>query len=368
MTVLLKGLTKVRKTLADGKTLYYCYPWRGKGAPLLKHEDGSPIQPDDAALSAAYITAREARRNPVPTTLAGLVTAFRASSDFKSKSASTQREYDRYLDDVRAKFGVLTIRHLEAKATRGKFKAWRDLYAEHPRTADYAWTTLARLLSFGKDRGLLSTNIAERGGKLYRADRREKIWTEADVAKFVAVASPALRLAITLALATGQRKGDLLAAKWSAYDGEVIRFRQSKTGAKLVIPLTTALRTALKAAPRAADTILVNSRGDAWTSAGFSTSWRKACTEARIEGLTFHDLRGTTVTRLAIAGCTAAEIGAITGHSMRDVAEILDAHYLGGKEELARRAIEKLEAANDPTNCDQTKSQDTRLFTDSATP
>lgn len=341
----LNGLTKVRKTLADGQTIYYCYPWRGKGAPLLKHKDGSPIQPDDPVLPTAYIAAREERRNPTPTTMAGLITAFRASSDFRSKSASSQREYDRYLDDVRAKLGDLTFAELESKATRGRLKVWRDGYAEHPRSADYAWTTLARILSFGKDRGLLSTNIAERGGRLYRADRRESIWSERDVANFEAVASAELRLAITLALATGQRKGDLLAVNWSAYDGEVIRFKQSKTGAKLVIPATAALRALLDETPRNAKTILVNSRRVSWTSAGFSTSWRKACTHARIAGLTFHDLRGTTVTRLAIAGCTAAEIGAITGHSMRDVAQILDAHYLGGKEQLARRAIEKLEGA-----------------------
>ncbi|MGO4196905.1 tyrosine-type recombinase/integrase [Rhizobium sp. YAF28] len=340
----LKGLTKVRKTLADGQTVYYCYPWRSKGAHLLKHKDGSPIQPDDPALPAAFIAAHEQRRTPTPTTMAGLITAFRGSSDFKSKAARSRREYDRYLDDVRAMFGDLTFPELESKVTRGKLKSWRDGYAEHPRAADYAWTTLARVLSFGKDRGLLSTNIAERGGRLYSADRRENIWSEGDVEKFNTVASPALRLAITMALATGQRKGDLLAVKWSAYDGEVIRFKQSKTAARLVIPATVALRTALDKAPRPAETILVNSKGTSWRSAGFDTSWRRACAAAGIEGLTFHDLRGTVVTRLAIAGCTAAEIGAITGHSMRDVAQILDAHYLGAKEQLARRAIEKLEA------------------------
>lgn len=348
MSTSLKGLTKVRKTSATGRAIYYCYPWRGKGAPLLKHKDGSPIQPDDPALPAAFIAAREARRNPTPTTMADLITAFRGSSDFKSKSAISRREYDRYLDDMRAKFGELTFAELESKATRGKFKAWRDDYAEHPRAADYAWTTLARVLSFGKDRGLLSTNIAERGGRLYRADRRERIWTESDVEKFEAVASPELHLAITMALATGQRKGDLLAVKWSSYDGEVIRFKQSKTGARLVIPATAALRTVLDGAPRPADTVLANSRGASWTAAGFTTSWRRACATAGIEGLTFHDLRGTAVTRLAIAGCTAAEIGAITGHSMRDVAQILDAHYLGGKEQLARTAIAKLETAKAP--------------------
>lgn len=43
----LKGLMKVKKTLASGKTIYYCYAWR-KG-PLLKSKKGEPMQPDDVA-------------------------------------------------------------------------------------------------------------------------------------------------------------------------------------------------------------------------------------------------------------------------------------------------------------------------------
>jgi hypothetical protein len=34
------------------------------------------------------------------------------------------------------------------------------------------------------------------------------------------------------------------------------------------------------------------------------------------------------VTRLAIAGCTEAEIATIIGHSLRDARTILDARYL----------------------------------------
>jgi integrase len=58
---------------------------------------------------------------------------------------------------------------------------------------------------------------------------------------------------------------------------------------------------------------------------------------------TFHDLRGTAVTRLAIAGCTEAEIATITGHSLRDVRSILDVHYLHRDPALAESAIRKLE-------------------------
>jgi hypothetical protein len=67
-----------------------------------------------------------------------------------------------------------------------------------------------------------------------------------------------------------------------------------------------------------------------------------------------NDLRGTAATRLALAGCTEAEIAAITGHSLRDVRSILDLHYLHRDPGLAENAIAKLERR---TNCSQLPSQ-----------
>jgi hypothetical protein len=37
------------------------------------------------------------------------------------------------------------------------------------------------------------------------------------------------------------------------------------------------------------------------------------------------------------------EIATLTGHSLRDVQDTLDAHYLSRDPELARRAVRKLE-------------------------
>jgi len=54
-------------------------------------------------------------------------------------------------------------------------------------------------------------------------------------------------------------------------------------------------------------------------------------------------LRGTAVTRLALVRCTEAEIATITGHSLRDVRSILDAHYLHRDIEIARAAATELE-------------------------
>ena len=59
--------------------------------------------------------------------------------------------------------------------------------------------------------------------------------------------------------------------------------------------------------------------------------------------MTFHDLRGSAVTRLAQVGCTIPEIAAMTGHSLGDVSEMLDSHYLSRDIGLAQSAIKKLE-------------------------
>ena len=167
------------------------------------------------------------------------------------------------------------------------------------------------------------------------------------------MASVELQAALLLALWTGQRQGDLLRLTWKSYDGKYIRLRQSKAkrgkgkGRRVTIPVGEPLKAALDAAlkeKRSAVTILTNSRGQPWTEDGFRTSWGKAFDKTGLGDLHFHDLRGTAVTRLALSNCTVPEIASITGHSMETVQAILDAHYLGGRVELAESAIKKLNA------------------------
>lgn len=199
-------------------------------------------------------------------------------------------------------------------------------------------------MSFAKDRGIIATNPCERGGRLYVADRKDKIWSEQDIAAVLSIASAEIQLALILALWSGQRQGDLLRLPWSAYESPYIRLRQSKGGRRVAMPAGGPLRTLLDTTERRGPLILTNTLGRPWTSDGFRTSWGKACERAGISGLTFHDLRGTAVVRLAIAGASVPQIAAVTGHSLKDVEAILDAHYLGRDIQLAEAAVQKLEA------------------------
>lgn len=167
--------------------------------------------------------------------------------------------------------------------------------------------------------------------------------TEVEEAAFLVVAPPRLRLAYLLAVWTGQRQGDLLRLPWAAYDGTHIALRQSKTGARIRIPIAAPLKAALDATPKEAITILTTTKKTSWTSDGFRTSRSKAVEKAKIVGPTFHDLRRTAVTRFALSGCTNAEIASFTGHSLKDVARILDAHYLHRNPRLAESALKKRE-------------------------
>jgi integrase len=335
MRVLLKGVKKVTAKLATGETKVYYYAWNG--GPRLDGEPGS------AEFVRSYATAHQARKTPPQGTLFTLISEFKASAEFVGKSASTQRNYRLYFRLIENEFGDLPLKALLDPEIRGEFKRWRDKMANKPRTADYAWATLARVLSVAKDRGRITVNPCAAGGRLYEADRTDKIWGEAEIASALSIAPPELVLALMLALWTGQRQGDLLRLPWSGYSGTHIKLRQSKTQRPVVIPVSTYLKEYLERAPRRSTLILTNTRGLPWTSDGFRTSWAKLCAKAKIDGLTFHDLRGSAVVRLALAGATVPEIATFTGHSLKDVEAILDAHYLGRDVLLAENAVRKLE-------------------------
>lgn len=161
-----------------------------------------------------------------------------------------------------------------------------------------------------------------------------------------------------VALYSGQRMGDTLAMRWDQVSGNIISVAQEKTRKRLAIPLHEGLRQILAEVPRTAVTILTNTQGAPWTNDGFKTSWQKAFLEPKVRagarapawplkpihetGLVFHGLRKSAVICLLEAGCSDAEVAAITGQS-RTMVE----HYgrQVSQRKLAASAILKWERA-----------------------
>jgi integrase len=336
MRVELKGINRRRKQLADGS--FRTYYWAWKGGPPLTGEYGSP------EFIASYMEACATKIAPPTGVLQALLFRFQESAEFQHGiEERTRRDYIKQIKRIEQAFGDFPIKGINDPRATSIFLEWRDKLAQTSlRQADYAYGTLSRVLSWALKRRLITTNPCAGGGKLYHGSRANKIWHDEEVSRFLRTAPPYLRLAMLLAINTGQRQGDLLRLPWSAYDGTVIKLRQRKTGAYVPIPVADALKDALDTAPRRSPIMLTNSDHKPWSESGFQGAWGKAVMRAGIRGLTFHDLRGTAVVTLARAGCNEVEIYSITGHKPGDVQAILTAHYLPRDAEVASNAIAKL--------------------------
>lgn len=346
MIVRLKGLNSKRKRLADGSYRTYWYAW--KGGPALRGEPGTP------EFTASYNEACS-RKPPIQEgRLQVLIRYFQTTTEFtRDISERTRADYIKQIKIIEQKFGDFPLAALSDRRTRGVFKEWRDeLALKSVRQADYAWTVLARILSVAVDRGKIKGNPCTKGGRLYQSERVDKVWTLDDEAAFFKSAPAHLHLPLLMGLWTGQREGDLLRLQWSNYDGKVIRLRPRKSitkrkprGVAVTVPVAEPLKRVLDemAKHKKGLFILLNSDNQPWTEDGFRSSFGKARDRAGLLDLRFNDTRGTAVTRLALCGAEVPQIAAITGHSLRDVGAILDAHYLNRDQQLAWDAIRKLE-------------------------
>jgi len=221
MRIRLKGINSITKRLADRTTRTYRYAW--KGGPPLRGEPGTP------EFIASYNEAVARKVVPPRGTLLSVLQGYQASDDFTGLAPRSRSDYVGKIKLIEKEFGDFPLSALTDNRTRGIFKQWRERLAlSSRRQADYTWVVLARVLSWGMDRGLVAANPCARGGRLYRGSRAEKIWTDADEVAFLERAPAHLHLALLLALWTGQRQGDLLRLPWSAYNGTHIRLRQSK--------------------------------------------------------------------------------------------------------------------------------------------
>jgi integrase len=163
-----------------------------------------------------------------------------------------------------------------------------------------------------------------------RSAKRAQVPIE-QVEALKAVAGERLRVAIDLAVSTGQRRGDLLTLRRDQLTDDGIVFKQSKTGAGVLIEWSEDLRAivdrAKKLAPQIPGEYLVRTRrGRPYSATGFSAIWQRAMTRHLKAGgmrFSFHDLRSVS----ADGAATAEEAQARLGHAS---VQTTRRHYLRG--------------------------------------
>jgi integrase len=160
------------------------------------------------------------------------------------------------------------------------------------------------------------------------------------------------RLASALGLFTAQRRGDCIAMGPQHVRNGMLRVKQQKTGAVLMIPVHPELQTVLDAAAGGHLTYLTTKDGKPYSGRGFAQWFARMCAAAGLPPrCTFHGLRKAACRRLAEAGCSASEIAAMSGHkTLKEVARYTSA---ADQERLARNAMKRNIEATRTVNTDR---------------
>jgi integrase len=312
LTNISTGLHLVRKRVKSGDRWYV---YAARGGPCIHVQDGARPAITQDLLAKAYA---ERRHQGAPDAFDTVIDAYRASPDFASKAHHTQREYRLRLDQISERFGKVPLRHFNGDEIRGAVLLWRDELADTPRAADRCVGMLATLLNWAMDRTPIRYNAAANIKHLHKTNRADLIWEERHW-QAVKDIPPHLHRALTLASLTGLRMGDLLALAWEHVTPSYVATTTAKTGGEAVIPLHPELDRWLTG-PKWRGPILRNLAGEPWTVDGFQSSWRNH----KPEGFDrhFHDLRGTFITRLCVAGFSDGEIANMIGWTAHRVASI----------------------------------------------
>lgn len=345
----LKGVHKVRKKLASGKIVYYYYAWRG----------GPRIHADPKTEKDAFIAEYRQHMLTASTegilTLEGLIDLFTGSEkkpnpDFLALSASTQRDYLYAFRLIRERWPRLPARLTQQRGMKRDIRDWHRSFAKNPRKADKLLFALSKVFSYAIKHEYIEKNPCTGIDRIYRGSRWEFVWTDAMIEKVRREGKPHIVAAMEVAVYTGQRQGDILALKWPQYDGTHLQLRQGKTGKRVKVRLHKDLKALIDQLKQAAEdrkvrsaSILTNSRGRPWTQDGFQTSWRKEMARLGIEGVTFHDLRGTFITARRREGSTVEQIASISGHTISEVRSVLEKHYLADDQQVSDAVILRME-------------------------
>ena len=288
-----------------------------------------PGLPGSRAFMAAYAAALEASEAKVaPPRKAGrviegsfadLVNRYYASSGFRSLAPITRSSYRNEVEKLVKSHGDKPIAMLDRRGV----KKMLSEKADRPGAANKLLRTLKMLMRFAIDEEMRSDDPTLAIRPLKIEGDGFLAWSEDDILKFEArhpIGSKA-RLAFSLLLYTGQRRGDVVRMGRQHVRGDRIAVVQNKTGTALEIPIHPELARTLKTAPTDIPAFLMTEFGKPFVPTGFGNWFRDRCAEAGLpKGYNAHGLRKAAARRLAEAGATSHEIASITGH--RTLAEV----------------------------------------------
>ena len=254
----------------------------------------------------------------VPRSIRWLCVQYYKSAMFKELDPRTQKvrraileRFCRHKSDGDKPFALLLPRHVRIR---------RDEMSDRPEAANGMVKALRQLYRFALRYDLHDDNPAEKVEYLKGNPDGFHSWTLDEIARFEEVhpVGTQARLALALAIYTGQRRSDLVQfGRQHVRDGWLV-FTQHKgrnrNPIRMEIPIIPELQRIIDQTPTGDLAFLVTAFNRPFTSNGFGNRFRKWCDEAGLKECSVHGLRKAAAARLAELGCTEQEIMAITGH------------------------------------------------------
>jgi len=265
---------------------YYLVTLAGKWKRLSAEKDGLPAM----YRALASLVDAESTSDRMPAVIVRWMDSKRP--DWAKKTEDMHESFAKTMTDAFADFKP-------GQVTTPVCAQYLKRFAATPRTYNFHRTMLRQVMAFAALEGLREGYNPIDNVPTMTLKPRKRWVTDAEIAVLKAGALKgrngiALVHMIDLALLTGQRIGDLIKLRWQDVGKEGIYFQQDKTGERLLVGWSTALRKAIKAC-ESGDKIgfvLRTQSGNGFRYSGIRSSWNRACVRAGIEDMNIHDLRG----------------------------------------------------------------------------
>ena len=266
---------------------------------------------------------------------------YKRSGDFLTMRPSTQKVYQRIIEDLRKGRGARPVRLMEPRHIR-TIVAQK---ADKPAAANNRLKVLRSMMRFAVEDGWRDDDPTMGVRKLRYRKGGFHTWTEEEIAQFEAAypIGTKERLAQSLLLYTTCRRSDVVHLGRQHRNGDLLRIVQEKTGDEVEVPIVPELDAALVAASPDHLTYLVTEQGRPFTANGFYNWFVDRCRAAGLpKGCSPHGLRKAGATRIADAAGTPHHIMSVTGH--RSLSEVETYTRKANRKALAREAVAKLRA------------------------
>ncbi|MGE0024833.1 MAG: tyrosine-type recombinase/integrase [Hyphomicrobium sp.] len=333
-------LPKYVKRIPRGDRVHLYFRFRGAYTKL-------PPDPASAEFFAAYAQALEGTEKPsarercAEGSVNALIRDFKASPEFATLAAKTQRDYARALDHLGLALGRFPAKSIKRPAI---IKLRNKIATRGTRAADFWVSVVARCFRIGVDLGYVEVNPAEKIERINDAEEFKRWPAEARAAFETSSPPPHVMTAYMIGLWTAQSLGDVLHLARPIYDGRGFNVRRRKTERSGYIPAFSLLKAYLDKLPKSGVLFVTKADGARWTERAFSEEFRAWLDGLGLHDLHFHGLRKTTSAALAEAGASPHEIASITLHATIEMVE----HYTkeADQRRMAHSAIAKLEVAH----------------------